>query len=85
MKEPLEDKFKAVYNYILRGKSLATGTDFEPIPIEQGGEEEEDYKFKFRKHVSINSGEIIKIEHKQQLPLKAIGYILTIKIEGIEP
>ncbi len=81
-----EDKamrFKALYNYILRGNKLKKGEEYEPVEFEDKNKSA-DYTFKFRQYVSIKPGEIIKINHNQQLPLAETGYVLSVDINTIE-
>jgi hypothetical protein len=74
-------RLEAVYNYLLRGKQLPQGQNFEPSESEM---DNKDYAFKFRKQILIYPGEIFKIDHEEQIPLNARGHILTVKIENIE-
>lgn len=74
-------KFRAIYNYIDRGRQLAQGEEYEPVATK---DVEEDYTFKFRKQVSLNSGEIIKLDHMQLVPPREKGFLLDVKIESIE-
>lgn len=75
-------KYHVLNNYINRGMKLLKGYEFEPWPISDSGKN--DYIFKFRKSVSINAGEIIQLEHEQDLPPVETGYLFTIKMVGIE-
>jgi hypothetical protein len=75
-------KYHVLYNYLNRGMKLPKGYDFEPLPVSDLGKN--DYIFKFRKRVSINAGEIIQLEHEQDLPPVETGYLFTIKMVGIE-
>jgi hypothetical protein len=74
-------KYAATYNYIIRGKKLAQGEEYEPVKTKAN---EEDYTFKFREYVSIKPGEIIQLDHDQEIPLSEAGFLLNIKIDNIE-
>lgn len=76
-------RFKAIYNYIMRGNKLEKGSDFEPIKSADT-EDNDDYIFKFRKDISISPGEVFKIDHIQQLPIAETGYLLSVSVNGIE-
>lgn len=73
-------KFQAVYDYILRGRQLPEGQEYEPIKNDGN----KDYIFKFRKQVLLQPGEILKIDHEENIPLNERGGILTIKAGDIE-
>jgi hypothetical protein len=71
---------QAIYNYIIRGKKLPQGREYEPSTET----DTKDYTFKFRKQISLGPGEIFKIDHEEQIPLNERGHLLTFKIEDIE-
>ncbi len=86
MKEEISNKgslnrLDAVYNYLLRGKQFPQGQNFEPSNSKI---DDKDYTFKFRKQIPIYPGEIIKIDHEEQIPLNVRGHLLSIKLESIE-
>jgi len=72
---------KAVQSYILRGKKLVQGIEYETIADK---EREPDYSFNFRCPVSLKPGELVQITHDQQIPPAKSGYLVKINIKGIE-
>ena len=72
---------KAVQSYIIRGKKLVQGIEYEAIADK---EREPDYSFNFRYPVSLKPGELVQITHDQQIPPAKSGYLVKINIKGIE-
>lgn len=72
---------KAILAYKKRGKKLPLGLNYEPF---MGGNTEP-YTFKFRKQISMPPGEIIKLNHTQDiLPAGKSGTVFKIEIDSIE-
>jgi len=74
-------KAKAIQNYIKRGKKLAPGLDYEPMPKTKP---DFSYSFSFRRKVFLKSGEVTRITHKQDIPHKITGLALKAKVIAIE-
>jgi len=72
-------RLEAVNNYLLRGRQLPQGQSYEPTITEDKG-----YDFKIRKRLLIEPGQILKIDHEEQVPLNVRGYLLALKVETIE-
>lgn len=73
-------RLQGIYDYLQRGNKLLPGQKYEPsVQVA-----DEDYSFRFRKHVYLKPGEIIKIDHQEQIPFKERGNLLSVKIENIE-
>lgn len=70
---------KAINSWFARGEEFEEGMDYEPV--ENGGE---NYTFKFKKYVFLIPGELIKITKQQTIPIEVRGYLLKVKIDGIE-
>ena len=70
---------EAMLSWFARGRKLKNGMYYEPV--ENGGE---NYSFIFRKWVSLKPGELIKITQQQPIPIEVRGYLLKVKIDGIE-
>lgn len=72
-------RFPCILSYIDRGEKLPEGKDYEPISPEQ-----DIYSFKFRKDVSLKSGELIHIKKEQPIPPSKEGLFFHLEIDGIE-
>lgn len=75
-------KFVAMKNYIKRGKKLAENSKFEEVAVLKHSNNI--YSFKFKRDINIAAGQIIKIEHKQVIPLSVSGHLFSINVEKIE-
>jgi hypothetical protein len=71
---------EGIYNYLLRGKKLLPGQKYEPYTKIA----DKDYSFRFRQQIFLNPGELIKIDHEEQIPFNERGNLLSVKIENIE-
>jgi hypothetical protein len=71
---------EGIYNYLLRGKKLLPGQKYEPSTKIA----DNDYSFRFRQQIFLNPGELIKIDHEEQIPFNERGNLLSVKIENIE-
>lgn len=76
-------KWRALYNYVKRGRELAPGAKFEPLESPPDPSLRP-YSFSFRQRVYLPSGEVKRITHNQDIPYKLSGYLLKIKVSGIE-
>ena len=72
-------RFHSILSYIERGSALRGGMNYEPI-----APTEEDYSKKFRKHVSLKSGEVSHITDRVPFPSRTEGLYFQLKIDGIE-
>lgn len=75
-------KFVAMANYIKRGKKLAENSEFEEVAVLKNSNNV--YFFKFKRNINVAAGQIIKIEHKQVIPLSVAGHLFSIDVEKIE-
>ena len=71
---------QGIYNYLLRGNKLLPGQKYEPSEKVANN----DYSFRFRKQIFLNPGELIKIDHEEQIPFNERGNLFSIKIDNIE-
>lgn len=71
---------QGIYNYLQRGNKLLPGQKYEPSTEIA----DNDYSFRFRKQIYLKPGELIKIDHEEQIPLNERGNLLSIKIDKIE-
>lgn len=79
----LSQKSRAIYNYLQRGKELASNLEYEPI--ETSSEiSAKPYSFSFRQRVFLKPGELSRITHKQDIPRKFSGCFFKTKVSGIE-
>jgi len=89
-------RLEAIYNFLMRGKQLSHGQKYELIPGKGGelvgilGSEADEilrieaYKFKFRKKILLQPGELVRIDHPEAIPLNERGHLLDVAIEDIE-
>jgi len=71
---------QGIYNYLQRGNKLLPGQKYEPSTKVA----DNDYSFRFRKQIYLKPGELIKIDHEEQIPFNERGNLLSVKIENIE-
>ncbi len=79
----LGPKFRAIYNYVQRGEKLAPGLKYETFESPSDFSVNQ-YSFSFRHKIFLYPGEVKRITHNQDIPHKFSGFMLKIRVSGIE-